>query len=43
MYGLAAGRILSLLADGIPHALIMIYLVLELIFGTLGLLLLKKA
>ena len=43
MFGLAAGRILSIIIDGIPHWLLIIYLLLELGFGTLGLLLVKKS
>lgn len=43
MYGLAAGRIISFLVDGIPHPLIIIYLLLELLLGTLGMLLARKA
>ena len=33
MFGLAAGRILSVLADGIPNALLLTYIALELGFG----------
>ena len=36
MFGLAAGRALSLLLDGMPHPLLSIYLLLELGFGTTG-------
>ena len=43
MYGLAAGRIISLLADGIPNWLLLAYLLLELFFGTLGVLLIRKS
>ena len=43
MFGLAAGRILSLLIEGVPHWLLIIYLLLELGFGTIGMLLLKKS
>jgi Domain of unknown function (DUF4345) len=42
MLGLAAGRALSLLVDGMPHWLLVAYLVLELVFGILGWRLLKK-
>ena len=42
MLGLAAGRILSLLVDGMPHWLLLVYLGLELGFGTLGILLARK-
>ena len=43
MVGLAAGRILSLLIDGMPHWLLLVYLVLELGFGTVGLFLANKS
>jgi predicted membrane protein len=43
MFGLAAGRILSLFIDGVPHWLLVVYLVLELGFGVLGILLIKKS
>jgi hypothetical protein len=43
MLGLAAGRILSLVVDGIPHWLLVVYLVLELVFGVLGILFIKKS
>lgn len=36
MFGLAAGRVLSLLVDGMPHPLLSTYLVLELGFGVVG-------
>ncbi|MGR5061293.1 DUF4345 domain-containing protein [Photobacterium sp. DNB22_13_2] len=42
MLGLAAGRALSLIVDGIPHWLLVIYLVLELGFGVIGLKMIKK-
>lgn len=42
MLGLASGRVLSLLVDGIPHPLLLVYLVLELGFGGVGLLLIRK-
>ncbi|HSM82661.1 MAG TPA: DUF4345 domain-containing protein [Nodosilinea sp.] len=42
MLGLAAGRTLSLVVDGMPNRLLVVYLVLELILGLLGLQLLKK-
>ncbi len=42
MFGLAAGRSLSLLADGFPNWLLVTYLVLELGIGLLGLKLLKQ-
>ena len=43
MLGLASGRLLSLVVDGIPSAMLILYLVLELIFGLLGLALLRKS
>ena len=43
MFGLAVGRILSLIIDGMPHWLLAVYLVLELVFGVLGILLIKKS
>ena len=36
MLGLAAGRVLSLVVDGIPHWLLIVYLVLEVGFGVVG-------
>jgi len=36
MLGLAAGRAISMLVDGMPHPLLATYLVLELGFGTVG-------
>ena len=43
MLGLAAGRTLSLAVDGMPHWLLVVYLGLELVIGTLGVQLLKKS
>jgi predicted membrane protein len=43
MLGLAAGRILSFVVDGVPHWLLGVYLVLEFFFGFLGILLIKKS
>lgn len=43
MFGLAAGRILSLILDGVPDWLLLVYLVLELLFGALGLILINKS
>jgi len=43
MLGLAAGRILSIIIDGIPHWILGVYLILEISFGTLGILLVKKS
>lgn len=42
MLGLAAGRLLSLVVDGVPHWLLLAYLGLELGIGLVGLLLLKR-
>lgn len=42
MLGLAAGRAVSLFADGMPHPLLATYLALELGFGTVGYLLAKS-
>lgn len=43
MFGLALGRILSLMLDGIPHPLLLVYLLLELGFGTIGAFLISKS
>ena len=43
MLGLALGRVLSLVVDGMPSLLLIGYLGLELILGILGLILLKKS
>ena len=37
MFGLATGRFLSFIVDGIPHLLLVVYFILELIFGFIGL------
>jgi hypothetical protein len=42
MFGLAAGRLLSLVIDGMPHSLLLTYLILEIGIGAVGLLLLKR-
>jgi hypothetical protein len=42
MLGLAGGRILSLLLDGISHWLLIVYLILELTIGLIGLKLILK-
>lgn len=42
MLGLAAGRALSLLVDGMPHWLLGVYLVVEIAMGALGWHLLKR-
>ena len=36
-FGLATGRFLSFIVDGIPHLLLVVYFILELIFGFIGL------
>ena len=43
MLGLAAGRSLSMVIDGVPHWLLVVYLALELGIGILGMLMLKKS
>jgi hypothetical protein len=43
MLGLAAGRLLSLVIDGMPNWLLVVYLALELGIGILGVLVLKKS
>lgn len=42
MLGLAAGRLGSLLIDGLPNRVLIFYLLLELAFGLAGLLLLRR-
>jgi hypothetical protein len=42
MLGLASGRILSLLVDGVPHPLLAVYLLLELGFGFVGYFLIRR-
>ena len=42
MLGLAAGRILSLVLDGTPHWLLVVYTGLELIFGSIAVWLYRK-
>ena len=41
-YSLAIGRILSLIVDGMPSPILLFYLAVEIIVGTLGLLLLSR-
>ena len=41
-YSLAAGRILSLIVDGMPSPILLFYLAVELAVGTLGLLVLAR-
>ena len=36
MVGLASGRFLSLIIDGVPHPLFLVWMLLEIIFGVLG-------
>lgn len=36
MLGLAAGRLVSFLIDGLPHALLVLYFVLEIVLGLLA-------
>ena len=43
MFGLAAGRLVSILADGWPHWLLVVYFLLELAFGILGIWLIKSS
>lgn len=42
MWGLAMGRLLSLLVDGTPHWLLVVYLFLEFGFGLVGLKMIRK-
>ncbi len=42
MLGLAAGRALSLALDGMPNVLLVVYLFLELGFGVMGVILIKR-
>ena len=42
MFGLAAGRVLSIIIDGMPSVLLVIYAVLEIVMGLWGVLILKK-
>lgn len=42
MLGLSAGRALSLVVDGMAHPLLVIFLVLEIGFGAVGLMLIKN-
>jgi hypothetical protein len=41
MFGLSGGRTFSLLIDGKPHWLLFVYLILEIVFGVVGLLMLN--
>lgn len=42
MLGLACGRILSIAVDGFPHWILILYAVLEIILGTIAVILLRK-
>ena len=42
MFGLASGRVLSILVDGIPSLLLVAYLALEVAMGSWGVVILKK-
>jgi hypothetical protein len=42
LYSIAAGRILSLIVDGTPSPILLFYMAVELIGGTLGLLVLAR-
>lgn len=42
MWGLALGRFLSLIVDGIPKPILVVYLLLEVGFGIIGIILLRK-
>ena len=42
MLGLAAGRVLSLVLDGVPHWLLVVYLVLELVLGAIAVYFLRQ-
>ncbi|MGI9330102.1 MAG: DUF4345 domain-containing protein [Gammaproteobacteria bacterium] len=43
MLGLAAGRALSLVIDGMPHPLLVVYLLLEVGFGIAGAMLIRRS
>lgn len=43
MFGLGAGRFLSLVIDGMPHWLLFVYLLLEVGFGVVGMFMINKA
>ncbi len=42
MFGLAAGRVLSFLVDGVPHWILSVYLLLEVLFGVAGVTMVRK-
>ena len=41
MLGLASGRVLSLVVDGMPHPLLIAYMLLEFGFGAIGVMLIR--
>ena len=43
MLGLAAGRVLSMVLDGMPHPLLALYAALEVGFGVIGIMLLRSS
>jgi len=43
MLGLALGRLLSLVVDGMPHWLLVVYFILEVGFGLVGVYMIKKS
>jgi len=43
MLGLAGGRVLSLILDGMPHWLLVVYAVLEIVLGASAIVLLRQA
>lgn len=43
MLGLAAGRFLSLVVDGVPNWLLVVYMFLEIGFGAIGIYMIKKS
>lgn len=42
MWGLALGRLISLIVDGMPRPILVVYLLLEVGFGVIGCLILRK-
>jgi hypothetical protein len=42
LYSIAAGRLLSLIVDGVPSPILLFYMAVELIGGTLGLAVLAR-
>ena len=41
MLGLAGGRLLSFVLDGVPHWLLIVYFILEIMLGTIAVILLR--